>query len=323
MRAIQITSTGGPDVLEIADVTVGEPGVGEVRIAIEAAGVNFIDTYQRSGLYPVELPFVPGLECAGLVDMVGEGVTDIEVGDCVALAQGTGGYAEFRVAPADRCVRVPDAIDSVTATAAMIQGLTAHYLATDTWALADGDRCLIHAAAGGTGRLLVQMAKRAGAEVFATVGSPEKAALADAAGADHVINYTTTDFGDAIREITGSERPIDVVYDGVGASVFETSLSLIRPRGLMATFGNASGPVPPVAPLDLMAGGSLYLTRPTMFDYVATTDELRRRADDVFDRILEGALEVRIDSTFPLDEAARAHEHLEARRSTGKLLLTP
>lgn len=323
MRAIQITEIGGPEVLQLSEIPTPEPGPGDVRIRVEAAGVNFIDTYQRGGLYPVELPLVLGLECAGTVDAVGPDVEDLEVGARVAIAQGGGSYAEHRIAPADRCVAIPDGVDAVVATASMVQGLTAHYLAHDTYPLRAGDRCLVHAAAGGTGRLLVQLAKAAGAEVFATVGSTEKAALASAAGADHVIDYTTTDFGDAIREICDDERPLDVVYDGVGASVFDTSLALLRKRGLMATFGNASGPVPPVSPLTLSSGGSLFLTRPTLFDYIATTEELRARANDLFGRIQSGTLEVRIDTTYPLEDARAAHEHIEGRRTTGKLILTP
>ncbi len=323
MRAIQITETGGPDTLELADLPIPEPEPGEIIIEVKAAGVNFIDTYQRSGLYPIELPFSPGLEAAGIVSAVGEGVTTISVGERVAVGAGGGSYAEFRRAPAVRTVNVPDGVSLEAAAASMVQALTAHYLAFDTYPLRSGDTCLIHAGAGGTGRLLIQLAKAVGAQVFTTVGTAAKAELAASAGADHVINYRGVDFADAVRSISGNERPIDVVYDGVGASVFEASLGLLRPRGLMATFGNASGPVPPVAPLDLMSGGSLYLTRPTLFDYIATREALVDRSADVFARIADGSLDVRIGATYALDDAAQAHRDLEARATTGKLLLLP
>lgn len=323
MRAIQINKPGDPDVLELTDVTIPRAQQGEVVIEVKAAGVNFIDTYQRGGLYPMEFPFTPGLECSGVVSEVGEGVIDISVGDRVAVGEGNGSYAEFRRAPAGRTVAIPDAVSFEAAAASMIQALTAHYLAFDTYPLRRGDTCLVHAGAGGTGRLLIQLAKAAGARVFTTVGTSEKAELASSAGADHVVNYREVDFADAIRSIEGVERPLDVVYDGVGASVFEKSLGLIRPRGLMATFGNASGPVAPVAPLDLMTGGSLYLTRPTLFDYIGTRAELLDRSNDVFARIADGSLDVRIGATYDLDDAARAHRDLEGRLTTGKLLLVP
>lgn len=323
MRAIQIAEPGGPEALAITEVDRPEPASGEVLIEVAAAGVNFIDTYQREGLYPVDFPFVPGLECSGTVVELGEGVTGLSAGDRVAVGAGAGSYAEFRVAPAARCVVIPDGVSFEQAAASMVQALTAHYLAFDTYPLGKGDRCLIHAAAGGTGRLLVQMAKAAGAEVFATVSSAEKEELALSAGADHVIIYTEVDFADEIRAITDTERPLDVVYDGVGASVFTKSLGLLRVRGLMATFGNASGPVDPVAPLDLMVGGSLFLTRPTLGDYIATTEELQARANAVFKMISSGALDIRIDTEFSLEDAAASHQHLEGRKSNGKLLLKP
>ncbi len=323
MRAIQVAHAGGPDALTETEIDRPTPGRGEIVIGVVSAGVNFIDTYQRGGLYPVEFPFTPGLECAGTVAELGDGVTRWKVGDRVAVGAGAGSYAEFRTAPADRCVAIPEGVSFDHAAASMIQALTANYLAVDTYPLAPGDRCLIHAAAGGTGRLLVQMAKAAGAEVFATVGSAAKAELAESAGADHVINYAEHDFVEQVQAITGEQRPLDVVYDGVGAAVFEQSLGLLRARGLMATFGNASGPVEPVAPLDLMSGGSLFLTRPTLGDYIATTEELDARAGAVFEMIASGNLEIRIDTSFPLAEAQAAHEHLEGRKSTGKLLLKP
>jgi len=323
MRAVQIFEPGGPDVLKVGEVDRPDPASGEILIEVRAAGVNFIDTYQRSGLYPMEFPFVPGLECAGTVAAVGEGVTLHAVGDRVAVGQGGGSYAEYRVAPAERTVAIPDGVSFEQAAASMVQAMTAHYLATDTYALRAGDRCLIHAGAGGTGRLLIQIAKQVGAEVFTTVGTDEKGALAAEAGADHVINYATDDFASKIRSIAGSERPLDVVYDGVGASVFDDSLGLLRPRGLMATFGNASGPVPPVPPLTLMSGGSLFLTRPTLFDYIATREDLVARSSDVFARIAGGALEIRIAATYPLEDATQSHLDLEGRKTTGKLLLIP
>lgn len=323
MRAIQVLEAGGPEALVLSTIDSPNPEPGQVLIKVGVAGVNFIDTYQRGGLYPMEFPFTPGLECAGTVTEIGPDVTALSVGDRVAIAEGGGSYAEFRSAPADRCVQIPDGVSFEQAAASMIQGLTAHYLAVDTYPLAAGDRCLIHAAAGGTGRLLVQLAKAAGAEVFATVGSPAKAEIASSAGADHVIDYTEVDFADEIRSITGTDRPLDVVYDGVGASVFEESMGLLRTRGLMATFGNASGPVEPVSPLDLMRGGSLFLTRPTLFDYISTPEELSDRAGAIFAMIASGNLEIRIDTTFPLEEAAAAHIHLESRKSMGKILLKP
>ena len=323
MRAVQVHNAGGPEVLSTEKVETPEPTSGEVRIDVAAAGVNFIDTYHRGGLYPMEYPFTPGVEGAGLVSAIGEGVTDLAIGDRVAIVGTMGAYAESLVAPADRCVAVPEEVDLNIAGAAMLQAMTAHYLVTDTYPLRPGDTCLIHAGAGGTGNLAIQMAKQAGATVFTTVGTPAKAEIAAAAGADHVINYAETDFVDEIRSISGSERPLDVVFDGVGASVFDANLSLLAKRGLMATFGNASGAVPPIAPLDLMKAGSIFLTRPTLFDYIETRDELVARAGDVFSRIAAGTLSIRIGGTYPLAEARKAHEDLEGRNTTGKLLLIP
>lgn len=323
MRAIQVLEAGGPEALVLSTIDQPTAGPGQVVIEVAVAGVNFIDTYQRGGLYPMDFPFTPGLECAGTVTEIGPDVTTLSVGDRVAVAEGAGSYAELRTATADRCVPVPEGVSFDQAAASMIQGLTAHYLAVDTYPLASGDRCLIHAAAGGTGRLLVQLAKAAGAEVFATVGSPAKAEIASSAGADHVIDYTEVEFATEIRSISGTDRPLDVVYDGVGASVFEDSMGLLRTRGLMATFGNASGPVEPVSPLDLMRGGSLFLTRPTLFDYISTPEELQARASAIFSMISAGNLEIRIDTTFSLEDAAAAHVHLESRKSMGKLLIKP
>ncbi|MFT7474044.1 MAG: NADPH2:quinone reductase [Verrucomicrobiales bacterium] len=323
MRAIQIHETGGPEALQMVDIEPPDVGPGEVLIEVAAAGVNFIDTYQRSGLYPITLPLVLGIECSGTVRAVGSDVTLHEVGDRVAVADGSGSYAELRTATADRCVAIPDDVTLENAAAAMLQGMTAHYLGIDTYPLRASDRCLIHAGAGGTGRLLIQIAKQAGAEVFTTVGTDAKAEHAASAGADHVINYNTADFAEQIRAITGEERPLNVVYDGVGASVFQESMGLLRPRGVMVTFGNASGPVPPVSPLELMSGGSLYLTRPSLGAYISTRDELAARSSDIFRHIAAGSLEITIGAEYSLGDAAQAHRDLESRNTTGKLLLIP
>lgn len=322
MWGIQIDESGGPEVMQWRELPDPSAGDGEVVVEVAAAGLNFIDTYQRSGLYDMSMPFVPGLEGAGTVVDVGDGVTSIAVGDHVAWATGTGSYATQVVVPADRVVPVPSDVDLETAAAVPLQGMTAHYLVTDTFPLADGNRCLVHAGAGGVGLLLIQMAKRIGAEVFTTVGTSEKADLAAAAGADHTILYRDVDFADAITTIAGP-RPLDVVYDGVGKSVFDVSLTLLRKRGMMVTFGNASGPVDPVSPLTLSANGSLFLTRPTLFDYIAERPELERRAADVYGWIGAGELDVRVGERFPMSDAADAHRALEGRKTTGKVLLIP
>ena len=322
MWGIQMDRTGGPEVLEWRELPDPTPAAGQVVVEVAAAGLNFIDTYQRSGLYPVALPYTLGLEGAGTVVAVGEGVSSLAVGDRVAWPAAAGSYAELVAVPADRVVAVPEMVGLDVACAAQLQGMTAHYLATDTYPLTSGSRCLVHAGAGGTGLLLIQIAKRLGAEVFTTVGSPDKAELASAAGADHVILYRDVDFAEAITAIAGP-RPLDVVYDGVGASVFDQSLTLLRKRGTMATFGNASGPVPPVSPLVLSANGSLFLTRPTLFDYIVERSELERRAADLFGWIESGDLGVRIGAKYDLEDAAEAHRGLEARQTTGKVLLIP
>ncbi|HEX9681720.1 MAG TPA: quinone oxidoreductase [Acidimicrobiales bacterium] len=319
MRAIQFSETGGPDVLGLVDVADPDPAPGELVVRIAAAGVNFIDTYHRSGLYPVPLPYICGLEGAGDVVAVGEGVEQL-IGDRVAWATVPGSYAELVKVPARAAVPVPVAVDIDSAAAALLQGMTAHYLTTDTFPLAEGHRCLVHAGAGGVGLLLIQIAKHLGAEVFTTVGSEWKAELTRDAGADHTIIYRDVDFAEAVRTIAG-DRPIDVVYDGVGASTFEQSLGLLRRRGTMVTYGNASGPVPPISPLVLSANGSLFLTRPTLADYTAAPGELQRRAADIFGWITDGVLSLRIGLTLPLDQAAEAHRQLEARTTSGKVLL--
>lgn len=319
---IEISQTGGPEVLQYTELDDPTPGPRQACVDITAAGVNFIDTYHRTGLYAMELPFTPGVEGAGTVTAIGEDVHDFRTGDHVAWTGAIGSYAQHHVVPADKAVPVPHGVPLETAAAAMLQGLTAHYLVHDTYRLREGDRCLVHAGAGGVGRLLIQMAKRLGAEVFATVGTAAKAEVAAEAGADHVVNYSEGDWGDAMEALAGA-RPFDVVYDGVGAATFERGLELLKPRGMMVTFGNASGPVPEVSPLRLSSGGSLYLTRPTLFDYIADRDALLHRTNDVFDWIALGELDVLIGERYPLVEAAAAHRALEGRQTTGKVLLVP
>ena len=321
MRAIVVRRVGGPEVLGVEQVDEPAPGPGEAVVEAAAAGLNFIDTYHRSGLYPVELPFTPGLEAAGMVSAVGPGVDGLAVGDRVAFCTTIGAYAEKAAVPADRLVPVPDDISPDLAAAVMLQGLTAHYLATSTYPLEEGSACLIHAGAGGVGLLLIQMAKRLGATVYTTVGTDEKARLAAGAGADHVIVYTREDFAERVREI-GGERPLDVVYDGVGKATVAAGFGLLRPRGVMAAFGNASGAVDPIDPLVLSSHGSLFFTRPTLFDHAADRAELLGRAGQVFDWMRDG-LEVRIGARYPLEEAAEAHRALEGRKTSGKVLIVP
>jgi NADPH2:quinone reductase len=322
VHAIRVAATGGPEVLRPADVPDPTAGKNEVVVDVTAAGVNFLDTYQRSGLYPVPLPFTIGMEGAGTVTAAGPGVTELRVGDRVAWCDVHGSYAERAALPAARLVPVPQDVDLEVAAAVMLQGLTAHYLVKDTFALRAGQRCLVHAGAGGVGLLLIQLAKRAGAEVFTTVGDPQKANLVRAAGADHVIEYRMADFGDAVEQLTGP-KSLDVIYDGVGRATFDRGLELLRPRGMMVTFGNASGPVDPVAPLRLSQLGSLYLTRPTLTHHIAGAQQLRTRAAEVLAWVRSGELAVRIGQRFPLDQAAEAHRQLEGRQTTGKVLLLP
>lgn len=322
MNAIQISEIGGPEVLEWTEVSSPIPSPGEVVVRLAAAGLNYVDTYFRRGLYPHDLPFVPGMEGAGTVEMLGAGVEDWRVGDRLAWADVGDSYAERVAVPVERAVRVPDGVETETAAAVMLQGITAHYLATDTFPLGPGHRCLVHAGAGGVGQLLIQIAKLLGTEVVATAGGDEKVALAGAAGADHVIDYSKVDFVEAVEALVG-KRAIDVVYDGVGAATFEGGLQVLCRRGLLVTFGNASGPVPPVSPLKLSQGGSLFLTRPTMKDYIATRVELESRVSDLFEWITEGRLSVSVGARFALAEAAEAHRALESRATTGKVLLIP
>lgn len=322
MLSIRIHETGGPEKLRIDDIVIPEPAAGELRFAVEAAGVNYIDTYQRSGLYPVKLPYTLGGEAAGVVTAVGPGVTDFRVGDRVASARVTGAYAAEALAPAAHTVRVPEAVTTQTAAALMLQGMTAHYLACDTFPLKAGDTALIHAGAGGVGLLLTQIAKMRGAKVIATVGTDEKGVLTRQAGADAVCVYTREDFAEAARAFTGG-RGVDVVYDSVGKTTFDGSLASLRPRGMFVTFGNASGPVPPFAPLLLSQKGSLFMTRPTLLHYTQTPAETRARAGDLFNWVASSSLRVRVGATFSLTQAAEAHRALEGRATTGKVLLLP
>ncbi|CAM3131591.1 quinone oxidoreductase [Saccharomonospora xinjiangensis] len=322
VTAIRIQRTGGPDVLDVADVEIGEPGPGKVLVEVSAAGVNYIDTYQRSGLYPVPLPYTPGLEGAGRITAVGAGVSELSVGDRVAWQGSPGSYAEQAIVPAELAVRIPEGVTDESAAAVTLQGITAHYLTASTHPVREGETVLVHAAAGGVGLLLTQLAKAKGARVIGTVSTPEKEQLAREAGADEVIRYTERDFVAATREFTGGEG-VDVVYDGVGASTYEGSLACLRPRGLLALFGASSGPVPPIDPQRLNKGGSLYLTRPTSADYTRTRQEIEWRVGELFDGLANGTLNVRIGARYALADARKAHEDLEGRRTTGKVLLLP
>ena len=322
MKAVVVRGRGGPEQLEYTDVPDPVAADGHLQVEVEASGINYIDTYHRSGLYPLDFPVTIGVEGAGTVVEVGAGVGDFDVGDRVAWMLVMGSYAEKQVVPTASAVAIPDGVDLTTAAAVMLQGATAHYLAVDTYPLGEGDLCLVHAGAGGVGLLLTQIAKLIGANVITTVGTEEKAELSRGAGADMVIVYTRDSFKDAIESEFGANS-IDVVYDGVGAATFEDSIDLLRPRGLMATFGNASGPVPDVSPLLLSQKGSLFLTRPTLASYIQTREELVSRTDDLFGWISDGKLDVRIGAEFPLAEAAGAHRALESRATTGKVLLRP
>ena len=319
--AVQIAETGGPEVMQLVQRPDPEAGEGEMTVAVAAAGVNFIDTYHRSGLYDMPLPVVLGQEGSGTVLEVGPGVDGFAPGDRVAWAGSMGSYAEQAAVSTSVAYKVPDGVDLDVAAAIGVQGLTAHYLITDCPRIGPGDRCLVHAGAGGTGRLIVQMAKLRGAEVVATVGSEAKVELARAAGADHVINYSTTDLVAGVEAAVGPEA-IDVVYDGVGAAVYDDSLRLLRLRGSMVTFGNASGAVEPKAPLHLM-GKSLWLTRPKLWDFIATRTELDSRVSELFSWIASGQLDVRIAARLPMSDAAEAHRLLQSRSLAGKILLIP
>ncbi len=326
MRAIQARQAGGPDVLELVDLPDPDPGAGEVAVEVAAAGVNFIDTYRRSGIYPMAYPHVVGSEGAGRVVALGEGVTSLAVGDRVAWSDAPGSYASRVLVAAERALPVPDDVDDVTAAALPLQGLTAHYLATSTHPVEPGDDVLVHAGAGGVGLLLTQLAVARGGRVISTVSTDEKAALARGAGADVVVRYDqlddlTTELPALVREATGG-RGVAAVYDGVGRDTFGASLASLRPRGVLVLFGGSSGQVPPVDLQRLNAAGSLFVTRPTLKDYTATADELHRRAAELFDAVRDGSLHVRVGATYPLADAARAHAALESRATTGKVVLT-
>lgn len=320
MKAIRIAGTGGPERLVLEEVSDPGPGPGEALVDVEFAGVNFIDVYHRIGLYPVAFPFVPGGEGAGTVSAVGEGVTWPRPGERVGWATGAGSYAEKAAIPVQRLIPIPEGVSTALAAAVLLQGITAQFLCNDTFRLAAGHRCLIHAGAGGVGLLLTRMAKLKGATVITTVGAPEKAVLSREAGADDVIVYTEVDFKEAAESLAGPHA-FDVVYDGVGAATFEGSIDLLRPRGLMVCFGNASGPPPEISPLLLAAKGSIFLTRPTMSHYLATREELMERAATVLGMVASGELPVRIGARFPLARAADAHRALEGRVTTGKVIL--
>ncbi len=321
MLAIQATKAGGPEVLEAVDLPVPAPGPGQILVRHHAVGLNFIDTYHRSGLYPMKMPAVLGLEAAGVVEALGDGVTRFVIGDRVAYNGSLGAYTEAAVLPADRAVKVPDDVSLEVAAAVLLKGMTAEFLVRRCFHVKPDDVVLIHAAAGGVGSILVQWCKTLGATVIATVGSEAKAAIARDLGADHVILYGEEDVAAKIAEITGG-KGVAVVYDGVGKDTFEASLKSLARRGVLATFGNASGPVPPFAPLELGAR-SLYVTRPRLFDYIVTTEELDESADALFAVLASGAVKIDIGQTFPLSEARAAHEALEGRRTTGATLLLP
>jgi NADPH2:quinone reductase len=322
MKAIQVQKTGGPEALTLVDLPVPKPKANEAVVKIAASGVNFIDVYFREGRYPAPLPFVDGQEAAGTVTEVGSDVTSVKVGDRVAYTGVIGAYAEFAAVPADRLVRVPDKVTDQQAAAAMLQGMTAHYLLNTTYPLKKGETALIHAAAGGVGLLLVQMAKNIGARVIATVGTEEKAKLAREAGADEVILYTQQDFEAETKRLT-ENKGVHVVYDGVGKSTFEKGLNVLRPRGYMVLFGGASGAVAPFDPIALSQKGSLFLTRPSLFHYIATRQELEQRSSDIFNLIIAGKLKLRVGHVYKLEEVQQAHRDLEGRKTTGKVLLAP
>lgn len=322
MKAIQVSQLGGPEVLKLVELPAPTPKPNEALIKIKAAGINFIDVYFREGRYPAALPFINGQEASGVITAVGAEVTTLRPGDHVAYTGVMGSYAEQSAVPADKLVRIPAELDFQQAAAAMLQGMTAHYLSHSSYPLQKGDTALIHAAAGGVGQLLVQMAKQLGARVIATAGTQEKAQLALAAGADECIVYTEADFEAETRRLTNG-KGVDVVYDGVGKATFEKGLKVLRPRGYMVLFGGASGAVAPFDLLQLTQNGSLFVTRPSLAHYIATRSELEQRAHDVLGMIARGTLKIQIHQAYPLAEAEQAHRDLEGRRTTGKLLLIP
>jgi NADPH2:quinone reductase len=321
MKAVRVHNYGGPEVLKYEEAPAPTAGKGEAIVKVAATGLNFVDIYFRSGLYKAaQLPFIPGQEAAGTVTSIGEEVTEAKVGDRVAYAMTQGSYAEFAGVPAWKLVKLPDNVDFNLGAAIMLQGMTAHYLTTSTFQLKAGQSALVHAGAGGVGLLLIQIAKKLGATVYTTVGNEEKGELARGAGADEVIIYSKQDFESEVKRLTGG-RGVDVVYDSVGATTFEKSLNCLKHRGYLVYYGHSSGPVPPFDPAILVAKGSLFLTRPSLQHYAATRDEVLWRAGDLFKWIGNRELKVRIGKTFPLSEAAKAHEELAGRRTTGKVLL--
>lgn len=322
MKAIQVSKVGGPDVLEIVDIPVPDPKANEAVVEIKAAGVNFIDVYYREGRYPAPLPFTLGQEGAGVVAAIGSEVSNVKPGDRVAYTGVLGSYAEFTAVPADRLVQIPESVDFKQAAAAMLQGMTAHYLSHSTFPIKAGQTVLLHAAAGGVGLLLVQMAKKLGARVIGTVGSDEKAKLAREAGADELILYTQQDFETETLRLTG-DKGVDVVYDGVGKTTFDKDLKVLRPRGYLVLFGGASGAVPPFDLMLLTKHGSLFVTRPSLHHYIAARTELEQRSGEVLQMIVSGDLQLRIHKAYPLSQALEAHHDLEGRKTSGKLLLIP
>ncbi len=322
MKAIRVAAHGGPEALRLEEAPLPVPGPGQVRVKVESAGLNYIDVYHRIGLYPNPLPFTPGLEGAGIVDEVGPGVEDPKKGDRVAWTNVLGSYAEQVVGPAEKFVPIPPKVELRTAAALMLQGMTAHYLTESTFPLRNGHTCLVHAAAGGVGLLLAQMARQRGARVLGTVSTDEKAVLARQAGVHEVILYTKEDFLDAVKRLTDG-KGVDVVYDSVGQTTFEKSLDCLSPRGMLVLFGQSSGPVPPFNIGQLAAKGSLFLTRPTLFHYTADRASLLARSSAVLEAVASGTLHVRIERTFPLAAAEEAHRALEGRKTTGKVLLLP
>jgi NADPH2:quinone reductase len=322
VKAVRVYATGGPEVLKLEEVPTPEPGPGQALVRVSAVGVNFIEVYQRTGLYPLALPFIPGNEAAGIVERVGADVSGVKPGDRVASTNFAGAYAEFALAPASRLILLPNSVPERIAAAVLLQGMTAQFLAHSTYSLSSTDTCLVHAAAGGVGLLLCQMAHARGARVIGTVSTEQKASLARSAGAAEVILYTQQDFVAETRRLTGGAG-VQVVYDSVGRTTFLKSLDSLAPRGMLVLFGQSSGPVEPFDPQILNRKGSLFLTRPTLTHYISSQAELHQRADAVLGWVAEKKLEVRIDREFPLADAAEAHRELESRRTTGKLLLMP
>jgi NADPH2:quinone reductase len=320
-HAIRVHQTGGPEVLKWEEVEVGDPGPGQVKLRQEAAGLNFIDVYHRTGLYKQDMPFTPGVEGGGIVEAVGPGVDTVKVGDRVGYAGPIGGYAEERLVPADRLVKLPDGVSTELAAAIMLQGMTVHMLVRRVHAVKAGETILVHAAAGGVGLVLCQWAKALGATVIGTVSTDEKAELARAHGCDHPIIYTRQDFVSEVRRITDGKK-LPVVYDSVGRDTFMKSLDCLAARGMMVSFGNASGPVEPISPLLLSQKGSLFLTRPTLFNYIASREELEEAAGELFGMLTSGKVKVELNQRFALKDAAEAHRALEARKTSGSTVLT-